>query len=68
VPLVYGCRYKTKKVPDIKYYHTVPVDHLTALFDQLTARLAAEGRSNPTNSIATTYPNLRMVINKLLGR
>jgi hypothetical protein len=41
-----------KKIPGIKYYHVIPVDHLTA-------RLAAEGRANnPTNTVSALLTGL----------
>ena len=37
---------RIKKIPGIKYYHIVPVEHLAA-------RLADEGRRNPTSAVAS---------------
>lgn len=42
---------RIKKIPDFKYYHIVPLDHLAA-------RFAEEGKSNPTNSVASALTNL----------
>jgi len=42
---------RVKKVPDIKYYHIVPLDHLGA-------RFAEEGKTNPTNSVASALTDL----------
>lgn len=42
---------RIKKVPDIKYYHIVSLDHLCA-------RFAEEGRINATNFVATALTNL----------
>ena len=42
---------RIKKVPDIKYYHIVSLDHLGA-------RFAEEGKTNPTNSVAAALTGL----------
>jgi condensin-2 complex subunit G2 len=42
-----------KKTPGIKYYHVVPVDHLTA-------RLADEGRVNPQSAVASALTSLML--------
>ena len=42
---------RIKKLPGIKYYHVVPVDHITA-------RLADEGRSRKTGSVASALTKL----------
>jgi condensin-2 complex subunit G2 len=44
---------RIKKIPGIKYYHVVPVDHLIA-------RLAEEGRRNPKNSVASLITGLML--------
>ena len=42
---------RIKNVPNIKYYHVVGLDHLNA-------RLAEEGKTNPTNSVASALTGL----------
>ena len=42
---------RVKKLPNIKYYHVVGLDHLNA-------RLAEEGKTNPTNSVASALTGL----------
>lgn len=42
---------RIKGIPKVKYYHIVPNDHLQA-------RLAEEGKNNPTNSVASALTSL----------
>lgn len=42
---------RLKKTSGIKYYHVVPLEHLNA-------RLAEEGKANPTNSVAAALTGL----------